>query len=211
MTATDDQIRCLARDAVIENALSDFSRKVPRKYREATASDGAVRAWAAGLVKDAHILWRNDPRDTGKITQGSSLLLLGPTGTGKTWQAYGAIRSIAESGRACRWEATSAADLYADMRPGGNPLTSREVFDYYARADLLVLDDLGVGKQSDWTEEVNSRLFDYRCQWEKPTIITSNLGTKELTKVFGERVTSRLEEMTGSPVVLGGSDRRRKS
>lgn len=44
--------------------------------------------------------------------------MAGVVGAGKTHQAYGAIRLLAQSGIGVRWRATTTADLYAELRPG---------------------------------------------------------------------------------------------
>jgi DNA replication protein DnaC len=84
------------------------------------------------------------------------------------------------------------------------------VFERHARADLLVLDDLGASKSTEWTEEINYRLVNHRYENELPTLFTSNVPPKELIGVLGMRVASRLVEMT-TRVPLDGEDRRRAS
>ncbi|MFE3627200.1 hypothetical protein [Streptomyces goshikiensis] len=55
-----------------------------------------------------------------EITHGRSLLLWGSTGAGKAHQAYGAIRALTSAGCGVRWHATTAADLYGEMRGRGS-------------------------------------------------------------------------------------------
>jgi DNA replication protein DnaC len=111
------------------------------------------------------------------------------------------------SGAACSWKFVTAADLYATLRPRQGH-DSETTFRGYADCNLLVLDDLGAAKNSEWVEEINYRLINHRYQEKLPTIITSNLTPKTLSPGLGDRVTSRLHEMT-TRVVLEGSDRRR--
>jgi DNA replication protein DnaC len=85
---------------------------------------------------------------------------------------------------------------------------SEEEFRRYATARLLVIDDLGAAKGSEWVEEINYRLINHRYEHKMPTLITSNLLPKELGAALGERVTSRLVEMADR-VVIEGTDRRR--
>ena len=73
------------------------------------------------------------------------------------------------------------------------------------RVPLLVLDDLGAEKDTDWTRERLFSLIDYRYAELMPTVITTNVDPRQLD----ERVASRLtDKHTGRIVVLAGPDRR---
>jgi DNA replication protein DnaC len=149
-----------------------------------------------------------------QIQPGGSLLLVGITGSGKSHQLWGALRALAVSGCTGTLVTAKAADLYAQMRPRPG-VDSETVFAGYAKAAVLLLDDLGAAKGSDWVEEINSRLVDYRYEHGLRTMITSNVpaegdqarGVRGFREQFGDRVTSRLREMC-SRVVLDGPDRR---
>lgn len=186
-----------------ETRVAKAQERIPARYATALATEPGVRGWIAALLREAI----RNRRVVAAVSSGPSLLLLGPTGTGKTFQAYGALRGISACGVTCLWQATSAADLYARMRPR-HGVDSEAEFETYAGAALLVLDDLGAAKGSEWVEEVNYRLVNYRYERQLPTLITSNLGSRDLAEALGERVASRLREMT-QRVSLKGTDRRR--
>jgi DNA replication protein DnaC len=179
--------------------------RIPSHYQHAVADVPEVAAWVRALVDVARAEQRTVPR----IETGPSLLLIGSTGSGKTHQAYGAIRALAESGVACPWLAITAADLYARLRPR-HGVDSEAEFERVAQVGLLVLDDLGAAKGTEWNEEVNYRLINYRYEHEKPTLITSNVPANTLRTALGERVASRLVEMADR-VILKGADRRMRS
>ncbi|SCF99919.1 DNA replication protein DnaC [Streptomyces sp. DconLS] len=143
------------------------------------------------------------------IAEGPSLLIAGPTGTGKTYQAYGAIRTLLARGVRLRWEATTTADFHARLRPRAGHDAEREL-QTLARCPLLFLDDLGAAKTSEWTEELTYRLINHRYEQMLPTLITTNLPTEQLRVALGDRVASRLAEMT-ERVILNGPDRRRRT
>ena len=176
--------------------------RIPARYAAALATEPDIREWMAALTRSA-IAAR---RVVVSLPAGPSLLLLGPTGRGKTFQAYGVVRGLAALGVHARWRATTAGDLYAQLRPR-HGIDSEAVFGTHAGASLLVLDDLGAVKNSEWIEEVNYRLVNYRYERVLPTLFTSNLLPKELATLLGERVSSRLAEMTDR-VTLKGDDRR---
>jgi DNA replication protein DnaC len=183
-----------------ERRLKEF----PVHYAFARVSSEEIVAWVQRVIRDAV---QASNLITVAVTHGPSLLLLGPTGTGKTHQAYGAIRAFAESGASCNWVITTAADMYARLRPR-HRVDSEEEFERYQKARVLIVDDLGAAKGSEFTEEINYRLINHRYQNEMPTLITSNIPPKELAAELGERVASRLTEMAHR-VVLKGGDRRR--
>lgn len=180
------------------------ARLIPVHYQDAIADDPQVLAWIDQLVDATGI---NQVTGISYIRTGPSLLLLGPTGTGKTHQAFGALRHLSILGVSGSTRAASTADVYAKMRPRPG-VDSEEVFSSYADAKLLFLDDLGAAKTSEWVEEVNYRLINHRYENHLATVFTSNVPPKELGERLGERVASRLIEMTQT-VVLKGSDRRR--
>jgi DNA replication protein DnaC len=199
-----DEQRAFWRSQAITVASRDLAR-IPARFASATIDHPDVDVWVTtvmGTAVSAASDWREPV-----IVEGPSLLLVGATGTGKTHLAYAAVRALLTSGIRCSAVVTTAADLYAAMRPRFG-IDSEEEFARHAHVPVLALDDLGAAKPSEWNEEVNYRLVNYRYERKLPTFITSNVPPKELARVLGDRVASRLVEMAGAPVVLKGSDRR---
>lgn len=196
----DPELPAQARDRAVEHAM-----KIPPRYRNrASVTVPAVRSWVVDRVRDACRQFTVAP----SVTSGGSLLLLGNVGRGKTHQAFGAFRAFGASGARCRWAAVSAPNLYAQLRPRQG-VDSEAVFQQYAGAPLLLLDDVGAEKSSMWVEEVNARIVDYRWEQELPTIFTTNCTHPQLQEHLGARVMSRLEGMT-TLVQLSGPDRRQQ-
>ncbi|WP_037887188.1 ATP-binding protein [Streptomyces viridochromogenes] len=183
-------------------ALELADARIPARYRRALAGHPQITAWADQIAS----VGRPGPGGPG-IAEGPSLLIVGPTGTGKTHQAYGAVRALLTRGVRLRWEATTSADLHARLRPRAGHDAERDL-QTLARCPLLLLDDLGAAKTSEWTEELTYRLINHRYEHMLPTLITTNLPTAELRTALGDRVASRLAEMT-ERVILTGPDRRR--
>ncbi|MFJ3905746.1 ATP-binding protein [Streptomyces sp. NPDC090025] len=184
-------------------ALELAEARIPARFRHALADHPQVTAWAKTIARAG----RPGPAGAPGIAEGPSLRIVGPTGTGKTHQAYGAIRSLLAAGVRLRWEAVTAADLYARLRPRPGFENERDL-QSLMRCPLLLLDDLGATKTSEWTEEVTYRLINHRYEHLRPTLITSNLTTDALRTALGDRVSSRLAQMT-ERVTLDGPDRRR--
>ncbi|MFH8752981.1 ATP-binding protein [Streptomyces rimosus] len=189
-----------------EWALARWETATPPRYRRAVADHPAVIAWADQTAQTPE--------------EATALLLTGTTGTGKTHQAYGALRRIAESGPH-QYEviATTAADMYGLLRPNGSPRGPEAELRRLCRVPLLLLDDLGSAKATEWTEEVTYRLINERYNRCLPSIFTSNLPPRvscdeygqptgpDLASVLGERIVSRVAEMT-TVVAMTGADRR---
>lgn len=185
----------------LARSLRALDKQIPARYRDAATTEPNLLAWVDDLQRRG-----TDLGGDGRA-HGPSLLLLGPTGVGKTHAAFGALRHFVTAGGNGYLRVVTAADLYAQLRPRPGR-DSEELFEQYASTNLLFLDDLGAAKSSEWVEEINYRLINHRYNHELATIITSNVPPKELGGVLGERVASRLTEMCGF-VVLKGQDRRR--
>jgi len=195
---------------VARNTYAEVSRLVPFHYRTAVSSLPQLHAWINTLVDAALETQAERGAPIASVTVGPSLLLLGSTGVGKTHEAYGAMRELAVSGVAARWGATTAADLYAALRPR-HGIDSEAEFRRYRDARLLLIDDLGAErKPTEFTEEINFRLINHRYEHHLPTLMTSNVRPKELAERLGDRVTSRLAEMC-QRVAMEGNDRRRNA
>lgn len=141
------------------------------------------------------------PHDTG-------LLLTGPTGTGKTHLAVAILQVALEKGYSGLF--VTVPELLDSIKNSFAPGADREeLFDAAKDAEILVLDDIGVEKVTDFVAEKIFTLINSRYEDMLPTIVTSNLTMKELADRLGSRVVSRLCEMT-TGALLGGSDYRLK-
>ncbi|MEU9470480.1 ATP-binding protein [Streptomyces avermitilis] len=193
---------------VARYSIAAAAKIIPFHYRAAIADSPEIQTWLQELVAEARETQAERGAPVASVTRGRSLLLLGATGTGKTHQAYGAIRELAITGVAATWVVTTAADMYAALRPR-HGIDSEAEFRHYRNASVLLVDDLGAErKPTEFTEEINFRLINWRYENHLPTLITSNLVPKEISERLGDRVTSRLIEMC-QRVVFKGPDRRR--
>jgi DNA replication protein DnaC len=90
----------------------------------------------------------------------------------------------------------NAKNFLAELRETFSSVGSEsEVMKRYLAPPLLVFDDLGAEKTSDWTRDrvlflLETRLYDRK----KQTIITSNLSISEIASVIDDRLSSRIVE-----------------
>ena len=86
-------------------------------------------------------------------------------------------------------------------------ISEKAVIDKYSMVDLLILDDLGVEKASDWVLQTLYTIMDRRYREELRTVITSNLGIEEIQEKLDDRIASRIVGMC-RVCILKGKDRR---
>ncbi|MFE0800116.1 ATP-binding protein [Streptomyces sp. NPDC058812] len=184
-----------------EFALTRWAAAVPYRYQDAEATHPEITAWADRAADD--------------VRKAGFLVLTGTIGTGKTHQAYGALRRIAEAGpRRFEMIATTAPDLYGRLRPGGSDKGTEHELKRLCQIPLLLLDDLGTEKLSEWTEEATYRLINDRYNQCLPLIVTTNFpvrdpnGAPDLVTRLGDRLASRLAQ-AATVVHLDGPDLRR--
>jgi DNA replication protein DnaC len=170
-------------------AMAACDRRYPTRRRNAFCDHPEVAKWCSAASTD--------------LPSAPSLLLSGLVGVGKTHQAYGALRRIIANNPTVEWEASAFAEFTASLRPGGSGDIER-----YKTVGLLLLDDLGAGKGSEWVEEVSYRVVDARYEAMLPTIYITNCGTDELAGSLGDRILSRIAGSC-THVFIDGDDRRR--
>lgn len=73
---------------------------------------------------------------------------------------------------------------------------------------FLILDDMGASRLSEWQLDVLHTLIDLRVSNLQPTLITSNIFTKDLNNYFHPRVKSRICASRNTIIELDGEDKR---
>ncbi len=138
-----------------------------------------------------------------KIDKVESTYLWGGVGSGKTIQAV-------------RMMLYSLKDNYIDMHPiqtifttvpellfeiknsysTKEGVTEEELVKKYSEISLLVLDDFGVERTSDWSFQLLFIIINRRYENMKMTIFTSNFNLTELAEKLGDdRIPSRIQQM----------------
>ena len=132
------------------------------------------------------------------------LCLIGPPGIGKTHIAVAVLRQVVLR-TGVRGLFYDVRDLLRVIRSTYNPVVRTAEMDILRpvmEADLLVLDDLGAEKPSEWVEETMNLIVNTRYNERRPTIFTTNYedtpdeAALDALKVrVGFRMHSRLHEM----------------
>lgn len=125
----------------------------------------------------------------------TSVVLVGSQfGTGKTHLGVGLLLRALESGRPARFvHVPSFLEEVKARFDGAAGEQSQAYADRIANEPLLMLDDLGQERVTDWTRGILRWLFDVRWRRELTTIVTTNRETEaELADYVGGAVASRL-------------------
>ncbi|MEE3104123.1 MAG: ATP-binding protein [Acidobacteriota bacterium] len=191
-------VRCDCwREDVAQKMLS--KSRIPSRYRQCDFStfisyqnDELVRA-----VKKAREFSDTFPA----VDKG--LIFIGRPGIGKTHLAVSVLREVTEKGmRGVYYDTRS---LLSTIKSTYNPVTrasEADILQEVMTAELLVLDDLGAERLTDWVEETMNLIVNTRYNDRLPTIFTSNHegvpdreNLDSLLCRVGERMYSRLLEM----------------
>jgi DNA replication protein DnaC len=132
------------------------------------------------------------------------LLLFGPHGVGKTHLAVGILKEVIrkKGARGYFFETRELLKLVRETYTRASDDSEMDVLAPVLEADLLVLDDLGAEKTSEWVQETLGLVVNTRYNARRATIFTSNLvdspdNTDPQGFIFqlGARTRSRLVEM----------------
>ena len=192
--------------------------RIPKRYEHCELSNfttdfpGADRSIALAHIGASRFVQEFDPRD------GKGLLLVGGIGTGKTHLAVGILKElIAARGSACLF--CDYRELLKQIQNSYNDsvkATELQVLQPVFEAEVLLLDELGAVKPSEWVWDTVSLILNTRYNDNRTTIITTNFADEPAAGVarssslsparaaareetlgdrIGERMRSRLHEM----------------
>jgi DNA replication protein DnaC len=142
---------------------------------------------------------------------GDGLMFIGDVGTGKTRLAASIVRALVEREAAAVFQ--SVPSLLTRIRGSYGQSGEREsqLLEALMDADLVVLDDIGVEKVTDWVLDRLYVIIDSRYLRRAPVIVTSNLMPDDLADRIGQRLVDRLVEMCKPIRFQGESERRRRA
>jgi DNA replication protein DnaC len=179
--------------------LESFETEYPVPNRSLAAASVMARKFVAGYPLD---------------TDGKGLLLTGSIGVGKTHLAVGILQALM-SDRGAQGLFVDYRELLKQVQNSYNKnvgVTELDVLRPVFDAEVLVLDELGASKPTDWVADTVSHILNTRYNERRTTIITTNyanlapLGSETsgpraaireetLGDRIGERMRSRLQEM----------------
>lgn len=141
--------------------------------------------------------------------RGYSVLLVGRPGTGKTRMLATVLNEIERKwplGRYLYWTMPAFVDQRRDAVSGD----ALDPVDPCIEAHVVVLDDLGAEKVTDYGREGLYRVLDERRKRGRITLAATNLSLRELPQIYGDRIVSRFMGEHGTIVAVTGHDWRAK-
>lgn len=198
---------------------------IPARYEHCTLSDfdirfeGAHRSLAAARLAAGRFVEEYPIEKSG-------LLIIGPIGVGKTHLAVGMIQELIRS-KGVPSLFCDYRELLKEIQNSYNPsvqATELEILRPVFEAEVLVLDELGAVKPTEWVWETVSHILNTRYNDKRTTIITTNFSDQAAGQLsgpraaareetlgdrIGERMRSRLHEMC-RVVLMEGSDFRQR-
>lgn len=137
-----------------------------------------------------------------------NVYIYGECGLGKTHLAYATAKSYALNGRDV--VVTTPLKVVDGFRTKSET-EKEDKFDEYVEAEVLLIDDLGVSKYTDYALEILCEIMNRRTlQMRNGLIVTSNLSLDQVAKKnHDDRLTSRIAGLC-SVIHLEGDDYRLK-
>ena len=189
--------------------------KVPRRYEHCSLENYEIdQRTATASLKSAHRAARKFVDSYPLETRGTGLLLTGSIGVGKTHLAVGILQALVQE-RGATGLFYDYRELLKQVQNSYNrqvQATELEILAPVFDAEVLVLDELGASKPTDWVWDTVAHILNTRYNDRRTTIITTNYAnaaplaglqredgrfTREesLGDRIGERMRSRLQEM----------------
>jgi DNA replication protein DnaC len=171
-------------DATYRRLINQILAKLPKRYRSVTPS-------------------LKFPNEEGVFITGTS-------GAGKTHTACRLFyKRCLDLGTVQECLFFTVPELMESLRKEYDkmdPDVPRDLLDRCKKSPLLVLDDLGTEKLTDWASERLGMIINYRYNEMKTTIVTSNLSIEEIEANVSQRISSRFRVMHF--IQVEGSDKR---
>jgi DNA replication protein DnaC len=150
--------------------------RIPQRYANCTLDNFDTKFSSADKsLRSALVQASNFVKAYPLETDGKGLLLVGDVGLGKTHLAVGLLQALVRE--------KGAKGIFCDYRDllkqiqnsyGRSDLSERDILAPVFEADVLVLDELGAAKPTDWVWDTVQHILNTRYNDRRTTIITTN-------------------------------------
>jgi DNA replication protein DnaC len=175
--------RCTCSEAAIATALKEGSG-IPPNYQRASLDNFQIpqdnpiaRSGLGTALMQVRSFVREFP-----FGEKTGLLLVGDAGTGKTHLAVSALRALIDKGHeGVFFDYQNLLDRIRSSYDKTSGATDREAYQSALDSEVLLLDDLGAHRVTEWVEDTVTSIITYRCNHKKPLIATTNLSDPDIT------------------------------
>jgi len=155
---------------------------IPKRFRQARLLKIKISDKYLNVVKN---YFNND----------KGLFVTGTIGSGKTYLACAiAYENFFKYGRITTFNST--LKIFAELKEAIQNGYSYEPIIFDLSKDLIILDDMGSERPTEFVVEILDRVINHRNHFEENKfIITSNLSLQQIGELFSDRIASRIFEM----------------
>jgi DNA replication protein DnaC len=198
--AEESRIRVMQEDPALILRHKQEAAHVPAKYLDYSFGNFPVNENNEEVLEEVGAFIKSDY---------ISLVILGPTGTGKTSLACSCIRLALQKGLSAFWAKES--EVLGDIKDTFSKayLSERDVIKRYSAYDLLVIDEVGLAKSSEYNSAALTEIIDNRSNAKLKTIFLGNMSDDDYRVHFNDQCRSRLHQ-DALFLGLAGNDMRLK-
>ena len=211
---------CAACGVVRQNVKLYNGAGIPAKYYHVHQVDAGLSPGSMNESLQKALIYAKE-EFVKKFPTKKGFLLMGASGLGKTHLAVGTIAELT-LGHGVKCMFKDFFYLLSELKQAyseGTP--ENDVILPLVEAEVLVIDELGKGRSSEWELNILDQLISKRYNASRQTLATTNYVTREIARErgdtteilearVGERIASRLFEMCEF-LYLEGKDYRKKA
>lgn len=198
-----DDKKSLSLEEYFSLSQKSLSSIVPPRFKDAFISNKAIEDFMMN-----------------KFDWEKGLYIYGSCGTGKTFNLYGIRKLLAMNFKfnleisdiSQKFKSSSKVininKFFSDIKSSfGSEDSERFSNDSIEDRSIMLIDDLGIEKQTEWTNSEFHKLIDFRYLNLIPTFFSSNYSISEISERMGDRIASRIVEMCNI-IKIEGNDKR---
>ncbi len=190
--------RCPCRLKEITDSISQ-RMKIPKRYKDKDLSNfKPIKKYGHDLVIEKVKNYINSP----SYKEGKGLIFIGPPGVGKTHLSVSILKEFfLKRGIVGLFRDTKT--LLFDLKSTfDGSASTRELLEEVLEAPILVLDDLGSERLSEWARDILHYIIIQRYNELRPIIITTNLELQaDPDFQVKDKLDNSLEERMGKPIL----------
>jgi len=185
--------------------LSDAKCRCPSQEEEKLAREEKRRKWANLPHNDSPRVFDTFTQREGtseavdtvwKFSQGHGariLVLVGATGTGKSHLLESAGRELLDRGIGVRYILCGdLVDEFRETYSESSEIEYHQLLESYRDCPVILLDDIGMERQTSYANEVITRLVENRLQYGGRLLVATNLDYESMVSKYGHRLASRI-------------------